>query len=120
MSVKINSDNGIINIDEQVVATLAGLAAIECYGIVGMASRHQIRDGLTEILRRENYARGVIVRNLGEEVHIDMYVIVGYGTKISEVAYQVQSKVKYTLKKTVGLTIKSVNIFVQGVRVANL
>ncbi len=49
-----------------------------------------------------------------------MHVIIGYGTKISEVAYQVQSKVKYTLKKTVGLTVKSINIFVQGVRVTNL
>ena len=49
-----------------------------------------------------------------------MHVIIGYGTKISEVAYQVQSKVKYTLEKTVGLTVKSVNIFVQGVRVAEL
>ena len=54
-------------------------------------------------LGKENFAQGVIVRNIGEETHIDMYMIVGYGTKISEVAYQVQSKVKYTLNKTVGI-----------------
>ena len=48
MSVKINSDNGIINIDEQVVATLAGLAAIECYGIVGMAAK-SATEGFFEI-----------------------------------------------------------------------
>lgn len=120
MSIAVNNEYGKIDITNDVIAEVVGEAAIECYGVVGMASRHQIRDGLTEILRRENFARGVIVRNIGEEVHIDMYVIVGYGTKISEVAYQVQSKVKYTLKKTVGLTIKSVNIFVQGVRVTNL
>ena len=84
-----------------------------------MASRHQIRDGLTDILGKENYTRGVIVRNIGEDTHIDMYIIVGYGTKISEVAYQVQSKVMYTLKKTLSLTVESVNIFIQGVRVTN-
>ena len=56
---------------------------------------------------------------MNEQVHIDMYIIVSYGTKISEVAHNVQSKVKYTLDKSVGLAIDSVNIFVQGVRVTN-
>ena len=82
-----------------------------------MASKNQVKDGLTEILRKENFTRGVIVRQREEEVHIDMYIIVSYGTKISEIAHNVQSKVKYTLDKTVGLAVDSVNIYVQGVRV---
>ena len=84
-----------------------------------MASKNQIKDGLTDILRRDNFTKGVIVRQQNEEVHIDMYIIVSYGTKISEVAHNVQSKVKYTLDQTVGLSVDSVNIFVQGVRVTN-
>ena len=120
MSIEVINEYGKIDITNNVISQVVGEAAIECYGIVGMASRHQIRDGLTEILRKENYSRGVIVRNVGEETHIDMYVIIGYGTKISEVAYQVQSKVKYTLEKSIGVSVKSVNIFVQGVRVTNL
>lgn len=119
MSIEVKNEYGKIDITNDVIAQIVGEATIECYGIVGMASRHQIRDGLTDILRKENFARGVIVRNIGEETHIDMYVIIGYGTKVSEVAYQVQSKVKYTLQKTVGLNVKSINIFVQGVRVTN-
>lgn len=119
MSIEVKNEYGKIDITNDVIAQIVGEAAIECYGIVGMASRHQIRDGLTDILRQENFSRGVIVRNIGEATHIDMYVIIGYGTKISEVAYQVQSKVKYTLKKTVGLNVESINIFVQGVRVTN-
>ncbi|MCZ2257067.1 Asp23/Gls24 family envelope stress response protein [Sporosarcina sp. G11-34] len=119
MSIELINEYGKIDITNDVIAQVVGEAAIECYGIVGMASRHQIRDGLTEILRKENYSRGVIVRNIGEETHIDMYVIIGYGTKVSEVAYQVQSKVKYTLRQSVGMNVKSVNIFVQGVRVIN-
>lgn len=120
MSIEVKNEYGKIDITNDVIAQIVGEATMECYGIVGMASRHQIRDGLTDILRKENYGRGVIVRLLGEEVHIDMYVIIGYGTKISEVAYQVQSKVQYTLEKVVGLSVQSVNIFVQGVRVTNL
>ena len=119
MSIEVKNEFGKIDITNDVIAQIVGEAAIECYGIVGMASRHQIRDGLTDILGKENFARGVIVRSIGDATHIDMYVIIGYGTKISEVAYQVQSKVKYTLNKTVGLNVESINIFVQGVRVTN-
>lgn len=119
MSIELKTTLGQIDISNEVIATIAGGAATDCYGIVGMASKNQIKDGLTDILRRENFTKGVIVRQQNEEVHIDMYIIVSYGTKISEVAHNVQSKVKYTLDKTVGLSVDSVNIFVQGVRVTN-
>ncbi|WP_174733888.1 Asp23/Gls24 family envelope stress response protein [Mesobacillus harenae] len=120
MSIELKTKYGQIDISNDVIATIAGGAAVDCYGIVGMASKHQIKDGLTDILRRENFTRGVIVRQENEEdVHIDMYIIVSYGTKISEVAHNVQSKVRYTLDKTVGLAVESVNIYVQGVRVTN-
>lgn len=120
MSIEVKNEYGKIDITNDVIAQVVGEAAIECYGIVGMASKHQVRDGLTDILGKENFAKGVVVRNVGEDIHIDMYVMIGYGTKISEVAYQVQSKVKYTLNQVIGMAVESVNIFVQGVRVTNL
>ncbi|MDM5207249.1 Asp23/Gls24 family envelope stress response protein [Cytobacillus kochii] len=119
MSIELKNNYGQIDISNDVIATIAGGAAVDCYGIVGMASKHQIKDGISEILRKENFTKGVIVRQEEDEVHIDMYIIVSYGTKISEVAHNVQSKVKYTLDQTVGLSTESVNIFVQGVRVTN-
>jgi uncharacterized alkaline shock family protein YloU len=119
MSIELKTQYGQIDITNDVIAMIAGGAAVDCYGIVGMASKNQIKDGFTDILRKENFTRGVIVRQDEEEVHIDMYIIVSYGTKISEIAHNVQSKVKYTLDKTVGLAVDSVNIFVQGVRVTN-
>ncbi|MFD2925481.1 Asp23/Gls24 family envelope stress response protein [Halobacillus naozhouensis] len=119
MSVDLTTKYGHITISNEVISTVAGGAAVECYGIVGMASKNQLRDGLAEMLRRENFSRGVVVRQEDEQLHIDMYIIVSYGTKISEVAHNVQSQVKYTLNKTVGLSVSSVNIFIQGVRVIN-
>lgn len=119
MSIEMKTKYGQIDISNEVIATVAGGAAIDCYGIVGMASKNQIKDGITEILRRENFSRGVIVRQEEDHINIDMYIIVSYGTKISEVAHNVQTKVKYTLDKTVGLAVDSVNIFVQSVRVTN-
>lgn len=120
MSVELKNEFGSIDISNDVVSQIAGGAAIECYGIVGMASKHQIRDGLTNILQKENFGKGVVVRQANDQLHVDMYVIVSYGTKISEVAYQVQSKVKYTLDKSLGMSVGSVNIYVQGVRVASV
>ncbi|AXN40492.1 Asp23/Gls24 family envelope stress response protein [Peribacillus butanolivorans] len=119
MSIELQTKYGQIDISNDVIATVAGGAAVDCYGIIGMASKKQFKDGIAEILRKENFTKGVIVRQVEEEVHIDMYIIVSYGTKISEVAHNVQSKVKYTLDKTVGIAVESVNIFVQGVRVTN-
>jgi len=119
MSIELKTKYGQIDISNEVIATVAGGAAIDCYGIIGMASKNQIKDGITEILRKESFTRGIIVRQENDEVHIDMYIIVSYGTKISEVAHNVQTKVKYTLNQTVGLAVDSVNIFVQGVRVTN-
>ncbi|GEN30387.1 putative alkaline shock family protein YloU [Cerasibacillus quisquiliarum] len=117
MSIEIQTSDGIVTITNDVIATIAGGAAVECYGIVGMASKSQIKDGIAEILKKENYSRGIVVRKENNHLHIDMYIIVSYGTKISEVAHNVQSQVKYTLEKTLGLEIDSINIYIQGVRV---
>lgn len=119
MSIDMATEYGQIEVTNEVIATIAGGAAIDCYGIVGMASKSQLRDGISEILRKENFTKGIIVRQEEDIVHIDMYIIVSYGTKISEVAHNVQNKVKYTLDQTLGLSVDSINIYVQGVRVTN-
>ena len=116
MTLEISNDYGKIDISNEVIASVVGGKAVECYGIVGMASRQQVRDGIAEILGHENYARGIKVREEDGNLDIDMYIIVSYGVKISEVANNVQSTVKYTLESTLNVKVNSVNIFVQGVR----
>ena len=117
MAVKIQNQLGNIDISNDVIATVVGGAATEIFGIVGMASKNQIRDNLNEILRRDNYSKGVVVRQQEDGVAIDVYIIAGYGTKISEVCRTVQSKVKYNLESMLGVKAESVNVIVQGVRV---
>ncbi|WP_100404519.1 Asp23/Gls24 family envelope stress response protein [Bacillus solitudinis] len=119
MSIEMKTQLGTVDVSREVVATIAGGAAVDCYGIVGMASQKQIKDGITDLLGKENFRRGVVIREENDDIHIDMYIIVSYGTKISEVAYNVQTKVKYQLEQMLGLEVDSVNIFVQGVRVTN-
>lgn len=106
---------GKITIADEVIATIAGLAATECYGIVGMAAR-RFKDGIAELLGRENLSRGVVVSFKDGEVRIDLNVILGYGTRISEVAHNVSSQVRYRVEQSTGMPVRSVNINVQGVR----
>ena len=117
MAVKIQNQLGKIDISNDVIATVVGGAATEIFGIVGMASKNQIRDNLNEILKRDNYSKGVVVRQTDDGIIIDVYIIVGYGTKISEVCRNVQEKVKYNLDAMLGVTAKAVNVIVQGVKV---
>ncbi|WP_124727651.1 Asp23/Gls24 family envelope stress response protein [Staphylospora marina] len=119
MSLNVSTELGQIEVSGEVIATIAGAAALDCYGLVGMASRSQIKDGITELLGRENLSKGIEVRKEEGDIVIDLHIIVGYGTKISEVAHNVQSKVRYTLDQLLGLKVNKINIIVQGVRLVN-
>lgn len=113
---EVKNDLGKIVVSEEVVATMAGMAATECYGVVGMASR-RVTDGLAELLGRENLSKGVEVTIDGNRAAITLHIIVGYGVRISEVAKNVRERVKYTVESFTGLKVTSIKINVQGVRV---
>ncbi|MGM0879421.1 MAG: Asp23/Gls24 family envelope stress response protein [Bacillota bacterium] len=118
MPLQLSTELGSIHITDNCIAVIAGSAAMDCYGLVGMASRKQLKDGIAELLGRDNLTRGVEVRRESEKLHIDLHIIVSYGTKISEVAHNIQSKVKYVLNDVIGLQVEQVHIFVQDVRVS--
>ena len=117
MSLEINNEFGHVSISDDVIASVAGGAAVSCYGIIGMASKNQVKDGITEILRKENYAKGIKVKKDEDNLVIDLYIIVMYGTKISEIANNVQSSVKYQIEKTLGVKVDEINIYIQGIKV---
>ncbi|GAA6237011.1 MULTISPECIES: Asp23/Gls24 family envelope stress response protein [Apilactobacillus] len=117
MAVKIKTKHGLIDIDNNVIATVVGGAATDNFGVVGMASKNQIRDNVNDILKKDNYARGVVVRQNDNGISVDVNIIVSFGTKISEVCKNVQSKVKYNLETMLGISANAVNVIVQGVRV---
>ncbi len=112
----VNSQLGAVDISLDVLASIAGNAATECYGLVGMASR-TLRDGIAELLGRDAVSTGVEVKVNGDEVVIELYIIVEYGVRISEVARNIQERVKYSVENLTGKNVSSVNVNVQGVRV---
>jgi uncharacterized alkaline shock family protein YloU len=108
---------GKIEVSQDVVAELAGRAAVQCYGVVGMASRH-LRDGIAELLHQKNFNRGVDVKLENGKITIELYVIVEYGTRIVEVANSMMSSVKFAVEQALGVPVAQVNVNVQGLHMS--
>lgn len=113
----MSNDNGEIIIENEVIAQYAGHAALGCFGIVGMATI-SMKDGIAKLLKGDSVSKGVNVTiDEGNNLSIDFHIIVAYGVCISTVCDNLISKVKYTIEEMTNMNIKSINIFVEGVRV---
>jgi uncharacterized alkaline shock family protein YloU len=108
---------GRVEVTPQAVATLASRAIEQSYGVVGLASRHS-RPGLAELLRRDEQQNGVQVTFTDDRIVIDLFVILEYGTRISEVAYNLMSSVKFAVESALEMPVVEVNVNVQGIRVS--
>ena len=108
---------GTIHISPRAVATIAYHATLESYGVVGLAPKNLV-EGLAATITREP-ARGISVQYNGEEIDIDVYVIVEYGTRITSVADSIANSVRYHVEKALGMPIHTVNVHIQGLRVSN-
>jgi uncharacterized alkaline shock family protein YloU len=117
-SLRSRRERGRIEVFPAVVRAIAGHAATECYGVMGMAARG-LREGVATLLRRENVHRGVEVREVDGQLAIDVYVVVQYGIRITEVAHNLQGAVRFEVERTVGVPVAEVNVFVQGVHEDN-
>lgn len=116
LSVNSKRDLGKINIAPEAIAMVAGIATLQCFGVVGMSSR-SLQDGIAQLLHgKENLTKGIEVRIDDDLVEIGLYVIVEYGTKINEVAHNVIENVKYAVEDQLGLLVHKVNVHVLGVR----
>lgn len=116
MMAKIDNNFGSIFIGEDVLANIAGIATMECYGLVGMASKGSA-DGIVELLKKEHLSKGVKVYMEEGVLVIDLCIVVKFGTKISAIAQNIIDKVKYSVETMTGIGVKRININVKGVRV---
>jgi uncharacterized alkaline shock family protein YloU len=108
---------GSIHIAPTAIATIAYHATLQSYGVVGVAARN-FAEGLAATLTREP-SRGVKVYYDGENIAIDIYIIIEYGTRIASVAQSVANAVRYQVEKNIGLKVQAVNVHVQGLRISN-
>jgi len=99
---------GKVEVSPRAIASIAGEAILSCYGVVGMSAT-TLRDGIAEVLRVDNYHRGVQVDVVDDKIIID----------ISEVAHNVMENVKFSVEQALGMPVREVNVHVQGLRVSN-
>jgi uncharacterized alkaline shock family protein YloU len=107
---------GGIHISPTAVATIAYHATLESYGVVGLAPKN-LADGIVHSITREPM-RGVSVRYNGEDIDIEVNVIIEYGTRITSVAESVANTVRFHVEKALGLHVNSVSVHVAGLRVS--
>ncbi len=108
---------GKIEVAPRAIATITARAVLQCYGVVGMAPRN-LREGVAHVLHKEDQYRGIDIMINNDKIIIHLYVIVEYGTRIVEVARNVQENVRYAVEHTLGLPVSQVHVHVQGVRIS--
>lgn len=111
-----DNDYGSVRISNDVVAIIAGVAATEIEGVAGMSGG--ITGGIVEMLGMKNLSKGVKVEVGDKEAAIDLYVIVEYGSNISELGQKVQENVKKSVETMTGLEVVEVNVNIQGVNIS--
>lgn len=110
-----SEENQGIKIADEVVAIVAGIAASDVPGVAGMSGG--FAGGIAEILGKKNLAKGVKVTVGEKETSIDVNIIVEYGARIPDVAWEIQNRVKKSVETMTGLKVVQVNIHVQGVNI---
>ena len=108
---------GGIQISPDAVATIAYHATLESYGVVGLAPKN-LTDGIVASITREP-SRGVSVSYKGDDIDIDIHIIIEYGTRINSVAQSVANTVCFHVEKALGLQVNSVNVHVAGLRISD-
>ena len=108
--------SGNLHVSNEVLADLVGNAAMGCYGVVGMAAP-SLQDGIAKILPASRLRRGIVVDTTEAGVHVDLYVVIEYGTNITAVSQNLIDNVTYVLSEYAQVPLTGVDVHVQGVKV---
>ncbi len=113
---RLDTGYGEVTIDNEVLEKVAGVTAVECYGIVGMAMVN-VTSGIAKLLKGDSITKGISLRVDDNCIQIDLHIIIEYGVNIKAVTDNLVSTVKYKLETFSGLEVKHINIYVEDVRV---
>ncbi len=111
-----NDPHGSIHVSPRAIATIAYQAAIQSYGVVGLAAKNFL-DGVSHFIVKDP-THGVEVSYEDDAIHIDIYIVVEYGTNIKTIASSVAQTVRFNVEKALGLPIQHVNVHIQGLRIS--
>ncbi len=116
MAFVMKNTYGDVAIETDVVAQIAGIAATNCYGVVGMVTQSK-KGGLSNLLKRDTLDKGVCVTCVDSELVIDLYIVLEYGVNIKTIGDSIRNNVKYQVETLTGLKVAAVRVNVEGIRV---
>lgn len=116
MKGQMNTNMGKIIVDDDVLAKYAGSAAVECFGVVGMASVN-VKDGIVKLLKKDNVRHGVEVSIEDNKLYIELHIIVAYEVSILAVSENLVDNVKYKIEEFTGMEVGKIIVCVEGVKV---
>ena len=116
MKGQVNTEYGQIVIDEEVIAKYAGMNALECFGIVGMAAI-SMKDGLVHLLKKDSLKYGINVKIEENRISLVLHCIVSYGVNLLAMSDNLEESVRYKLEQFSGMTVEHIDILIDGIRV---
>ena len=108
---------GSIHVSQKAIARIAYHAALQSYGVVGLAAKN-IADGIAQVPVHDP-THGVEVNYDGQAINIDLYIVIEYGTRIKSVAHSISNTVRFNVEKTLGMPVNEINVHVNGLRVSD-
>ncbi|MBQ3593106.1 MAG: Asp23/Gls24 family envelope stress response protein [Clostridia bacterium] len=114
--VRQESALGNIEISTAAMASIVGIIATSCYGVVGMAARNA-KDGIVQLLFKDNYEKGIKVTDTPEGLVIDVHIIVLYEVNIPAITDSIVNKIRHHVEDITGFMVKTVNVFVDDMRI---
>ncbi len=115
MALRTNNSYGTISVSDDVIASLAGHLAMECYGVVEMVP-FGFSDSLTDLFKRNGKSRGVRVATKGDRIFVDLFVKFKYGLPVSATSESLKRSIKYGLEHFTGMIVDTIDVHVVGVK----
>ncbi len=116
MLIDKKTNYGKINISLDAIASIVGESIKNVFGVVGLGSKRTLQDNLNVLFNKETYKDGVVVKKEKDKYIVDIYVVLSYGVKVSEVLSELVEQVRYNLQKAFDVKFKTINCYVQDIQ----
>ena len=114
--MKIMTEYGTVTLDADVIASIAGAAATNCFGVKGM-THTSVKDGIVYLLKREAMTKGVKVPEKEDKIDLELHIAVDHGINIGAVCKSIISEVRYNVERLAGVPVENIDVCVDSIRV---
>ncbi len=115
--IRHENKNGSVNVSTNVYTDIVGTAAMNCFGVKGMAAR-SVTDGVYHLLRKESMGKGVRVYfHEDSTISIDLHIMGDNGVNLNAVGASIISEVRYVVTKCTGTVVREVNVYIDSVMI---